>query len=122
MGAVSAEPGLSVAVHGEPDPGPPPEPDVVAFDRFDCDLPFDARDLPEQLCDARRLQPALGAQLHMLEVTTTATAGPGMPTGRFDPVGRGAEHLDGICPQIGARRGRDPGRTRSPGSEWRTKT
>ncbi len=109
MGAVPAESSVAFAVHGEADPSPPPEPGVVAFDSFDHDLPLDAGDLPQQFGDARCLQPALRVQRHMLEIATPAASRPGVGTGRIDPVGRGAEHFDGICPQVGARLGGDPG-------------
>jgi hypothetical protein len=109
MGTMPAESGLPIAVDGEPNPGPPPETVVVAFDRFDDDVAPDAGDLPEKLCDARSLQPSLCAQLDVLEITAAAAACAGMRARRFDPVGRGVEHLDGICTQIRARGGRDPG-------------
>jgi hypothetical protein len=87
MGAVPAESSAAFAVHSEADPSPPPEPVVVAFDRFDHDLPLDAGDLPQQFCDAHRLQPALRGQLHMLEIAAPAASRPGVGTGRIDPVG-----------------------------------
>jgi hypothetical protein len=109
MGAVPAESGLAVSVDREADPRSPPEPVRIAFDRLDHDLALDTRDLAEQLSDARCLQPALRAQLHMLEIAAPAAAGPGVATGRLDPVGRGVEHLHGVRPEVRVRRGGDPG-------------
>jgi hypothetical protein len=109
MGSVPTKSSVAVAVHSEADPCPPPEPVLVAFDRFDRDLSLDAGDLPEQFCDARCLQPALRVQLHMLEIAAPAASRSGMWAGRIDPVGRDIEDLDGIRPQVGARLSGDTG-------------
>jgi hypothetical protein len=103
VGPMSAESDLSVAVHGQANPCPPSDAVVVALDRFDRDLPLDAGDLPEQLCDARRLESPLRTQLHVLEIAAPAPARPGVRAGRLDPIGRGAEHLDGVGTEVRAR-------------------
>ena len=89
MGAMLAEADQAVAVHGEANPCPPSESVVVAvdLDRFDHDLPLDPGDLLEQFRDARRLQPALCGQLHVLEVAAAATSWPSVGAWRLDPVG-----------------------------------
>ena len=109
VGAVAPEPHGAPAVHRDPHPGAVGQTRTVPGDRFHLDGQLQAGQPLQLLGDAEGLQPALGPDLHVLEVAAAAAPGAGVRAGRLDPVGGGAQDLDGVRPQVGGRTGRDLG-------------
>ena len=105
VGAVSPEPDRALPVHREAHPGAPAEPAGVAGHRLDLDGALDPRQPCQLLGDAEGLEPALRAELHVLEVAAPAAAGSGVRARRVDPVGGGGQDLDGVGPQVRGRAG-----------------
>ena len=106
VGAVAPEPHGAPAVHGDAHPGAVAETSAVPGNRLHLDAPVQPRQALQLLGDAEGLQPALGPDLHVLEVAAAAATGTGVRAGGLDPVGRRAQDLDGVRPQVG--RGRWP--------------
>ena len=63
----------------------------------------------ELLGHPERLQPALRAELHVLEVAASAAPGAGVRARRRDPVGGRRQDLHGVGPQVPGGRGGDQG-------------
>ena len=105
MGAVPPEADRAVPVYGEAHPAAPAEPVAVTGHRLDLDGAVDSRQPRQLLRDAEGLEPALRAELDVLEVAAPTSAGTGVRARGDDAVGRGGQDLDGVGPQVGGRPG-----------------
>ena len=74
----------------------------VPGDRLHHDRSLQPGHAGQLFLDPRRLEPALGPELHVLVVAATAAARTGVRARGLDPVGRGLQDGHGVGPQVGA--------------------
>ena len=85
------------------------QPADVPLDGLDLHRALQAGDPRQLLGHPERLEPALGAELHVLEVAAPAAPRAGVRARRRDAVGRGRQDLHGVGPQVPGGGGGDPG-------------